>query len=1127
MANKKVVSVLSTAAIGTLIASAVGTTALAKVDGLVVKNAEGTYLNYDLTELQESAVENYLGNEEGAALYKSFDAARATLVSYHDDKTGFIDANAIAEAAKDAILGGEEFDVNKFTEASKETALPGTVYKAVVKDGVVVKGEEVKPNGDTDEEEGDLKVVSVESLNAAQIKVTFNKVLTDDAKDEAEDLDNYTLYNTDEDEIEDVFKSVDVEEGSKEAILTVDYNRIGDDDDDYQNQATYKLVLDENITGTEVSKEFKVSDFDIPEVTSAEVVGIRTIKVKLSEPIVAKNRTNRTSQNIYEDLEDAFEVNEGEYSIEKVEPINNGKELNIVLYSKLKDGEKLTLNVKSEAEDYAGYSLKKAKLDLKADFNTEDLAIVGYKKAKDQEITLVFNKDIKFADHKDDTMIANGKVDKISEKYPESKGYTYVSDNDFFESFYHTTSKNAAEAVVIDGNELTLYFDSDHSLPETAYVFVDADVLEDLWEKENDGLNIKANVSKDKDRPEIKKVEQDDDSNKKIILTFSEDLDLDSATDEDNYTVKDKDGKAVRVSKAKLTDSDEVTLELSKDLEDGEEYEVTIEDVEDKAGNKIEKVTKKFTAKDTQAVTKDDISAKFYDASKSSQKIVVDFGTKMLADGSRYAINNLDNYDLTIVKGGKTYEINLSDYDGASVKAVDNATKAELRLPGNKEDLDDQFNFTGATLTLDINKVEDANGNRTGLLRGIAVNGSAASIGLDEDNDEPVAVDRETIKIVFDDEVKFDGDDVKLKEVDEENGKVTENEITPASTKVEKANGKTTVTYTLKEADQLSYDGKHNGNKVAVVVEGNKSENKYGDTLLNATYIVKDEIAPELAKIDDNNVVVKNTKIDDRDDYDDAVVLTSFSVTDPDGKPETKDGIVTATVELTFEEALDMTNIDGNINLFKVDDKDVRIDDVTPVASDKVELKLSAKESDYDEALDFLGLGITTETNKVYDWAFDKYGNRDANGAVVDTEIQFVVPVALRGTEAVKDKVVDLAKGNITATAGDNNTITAKVVSGKEDVLLKDIVSLKDLINVGGLEVDKVTIDGIDYTTKDSTLDDIKTALATYVGATDSDFDKIELSQLQDKRVSITYENGDKDITYTLEVAPAAKATQQ
>ncbi|MFU0825784.1 MAG: hypothetical protein ACFWTK_12550 [Clostridium sp.] len=133
----------------------------------------------------------------------------------------------------------------------------------------------------------DLKVVSVESINAAQIKVTFNRALTEDERDEAEDLDNYTLNNSKGDEVEDVFADVDIEEDSKEAILTVDYNRIGDDDDDYQNQASYELVLDENITGTEVSKEFKVSDFEIPEVTSAEVVGIRTIKVKLSEPIVA------------------------------------------------------------------------------------------------------------------------------------------------------------------------------------------------------------------------------------------------------------------------------------------------------------------------------------------------------------------------------------------------------------------------------------------------------------------------------------------------------------------------------------------------------------------------------------------------------------------------------------------------------------------------------------------------------------------------------------------------------------------------------------------------------------------------------------------------------------------------
>lgn len=1095
MANKKVVSVLSTAAIGTLIASAVGTTALAKVDGLVVKNAEGTYLNYDLTELQESAVENYLGNEEGAVLYKSFDAARANLVSYHDDKTGFIDANAIAEAAKDAILNGEEFDVNKFTEASKETALPGTVYQAVVKDGVVVKGEEVKPNGDNDEDE-DLKVVSVESINAAQVKVTFNRALTEDEKDEAEDLANYTLENKKGNEIEDVFADVEVKEGSKEAILTVDYSKVGDNDDDlFENQYSYTLIIDENVTGKEVTKEFKVSDFDIPEVTSVEVVGIRTIKVKVSEPIVAPNDDK---SELYAKMEDAFEINDGDYSIDKVVPIDNGREFNIILLSDLEDGEDITVDVKSKAEDYAGYSLKKASFNTKVDVNKEALEIVGYEKAKEREITLVFNKDIRFADYEDDYDIAEG--DNV--------------DSKFFDNFYHTTSKNKAERVKIDGNKLTLYFSSDNQLPETAYVYVDADVLEDLWNKENDDLFIKVTINKDNVKPEIKKVEQADDSNRIIEITFSEELDKDTAEDKDNYTIKDKDGKEVRISGKPVLDDKEkkVTITLSKDLEDGEEYSVTVEDVEDKAGNKIAKVTKKFTAKNTEAVKESDVKAKYYDASKSSQKIVVDFDTKMLADGSRYAINNLDNYDLTIVKGGKTYKINLSDYDGASIKAVNNGTKAEIKLPGNNADDDDRFNFEDADLDaenkplikLRINKVEDANGNKTDIMNVDVHNGSeSGSIEIDGDVE---AVDRETIKVVFDDEITLDKGDISLV--------YDGGTLTPSSTKVEKANGKTTVTYKLKESEQLDYSGEYEGNQVYLVVNSKaKSKNSYGDTLKADRKKVKDKIAPELAKID-NNVVVKNTKIDDRDDYDDAVRVVKYNASTN-----------TATIELIFEENIQKAVTES---MFETDDSDVDV--VYASAEDNIlTLELQADSADYKEAKDFLGLRINSKGNNI----FDKAGN----GAPVDTEIQFV-PVALRGTEAVKDKVVDLAKGNITATANDQErTITAKVVSGKEEVLLKDIVSLKDLINVGGLEVYKVKIGNNDYTTENNTLADIKEALATYAlgdpnaGATD--FDKINLSNLQGKKVSITYVNGDGDgdgdeyITYTLTVAKADQTGQK
>lgn len=180
MANKKILSVLSTAAIGSVLAAAVGTTAIAKVDGLVVKNAEGTYMNYDLEALKESVIEDALGNEEGAVLYNGFDADRANgeLVSYHDDATGFVDADAVQNAAIDAALNGGEFDLNTFTESAEETALPETVYQAELEDGQVVAGEEVAPEEATDE----LKVESVSAIDAKTLGVKLGKEPTAEEK---------------------------------------------------------------------------------------------------------------------------------------------------------------------------------------------------------------------------------------------------------------------------------------------------------------------------------------------------------------------------------------------------------------------------------------------------------------------------------------------------------------------------------------------------------------------------------------------------------------------------------------------------------------------------------------------------------------------------------------------------------------------------------------------------------------------------------------------------------------------------------------------------------------------------------------------------------------------------------
>ncbi|GAA0179335.1 hypothetical protein SH2C18_22240 [Clostridium sediminicola] len=926
----------------------------------------------------------------------------------------FMAANGTMEVNKWIVSGGFNYYMGATGSMLTDTTTPDG-YKVLANGTWDGKGKEV-PVPEK------LEIKSVTSINAAQIQVKFNKALTEADLEEAEDLDNYTLNDVDGDEIDDVFASVDAEEGSDAAILTVDHAAVVSED--YENQTSYELVIGEDVVGKEVTKTFKVSDFEIPEAVSAEVTGIRTIKVTMTEPIFS------------DDYEKAFEVNDGDYSIEKVYSSNNGKEMNVVLFSDIKDGEELTVAVKSEAEDFAGYSLKKDTLKIKADFDTSALAIASYKKAEDNEITLVFNKDIKFADDTDATQVA---VNTTSGDY---KGWTDIS-TDTQDGLYHSSSKNKVEAAEIDGNELTLYFATDDELPETAYVYVDADVLEDLWETKNNDLFIKVNATKDQVKPEVKSVEQDEDSNDKIIIKFSEDIDEDSAEERDNYTVTDKNDDKVRVSKAEKTDTDEVTLTLSKDLENGDKYEVVIEDVEDKAGNKMSDATESFVAVETSAVTVTDLTLRYYDEGTSSQKIVVDFDTKMLADGSRYAIDNLDNYDMdieyTTAGGTKTnYSINLSDYDDASVRAIENDNKVEIKLPGNDPDLDDAFSFKvtdgdSIKITMTISKVDDANENRTDIMQKL-VDAKDSSLGLDDVDESPIAVDTETIKVVLEDEFDFDKNDIFLEYT---NGSAEKVKIIPSTTKVTKASGVTTITYTLKESDQLAYNGKIDGAyEVHVRTLADpadiKSENSFGDKLVaDADWVVMDEIAPELALIDldaTNKTSIVDVALDDRSDYDDAVIVTAFDA-----------DTYTATVVLNFEEKIFNTN--PTKYLFETDDSKADVETVA-ISGKTITLTIKGDGDDYKVVDDFLGLGISTGSNEIYDDADYAPLDNDRNSAVVSTEI-----------EAVNDAAVALAK--IDAYAGDNAkpepTVADYTVAGVTKVNAENLAAVNAAIDAKAL----------------------------------------------------------------------------
>jgi hypothetical protein len=359
----------------------------------------------------------------------------------------------------------------------------------------------------------------------------------------------------------------------------------------------------------------------------------------------------------------------------------------------------------------------------------------------------------------------------------------------------------------------------------------------------------------------------------------------------------------------------------------------------------------------------------------------------MLADGTRYSVNNLDNYTLTLVNSDdEEYEIDLSDYDSASIKTTDSDTKVEIKLPGNDADDDESFDFSDyEELYMTITKVKDSYGNATTAsdFELLEVESSNDELGLDDSDETPVATDTDTIVVELEDEFTFDKDDMFIGYYEDDS--MDEDDwvdITPSTTKVTK-DGTTTITYTLSEDDEMTYDAKTaDGYTIYVrTVDADEieSENSYGDTLIgDAEWAVMDDITPALALIDDEDgseiFYSPEVVLDDRDDYNDAVVVSDFN---------DDDDASTATVTLTFEEDLTDANISKYV--FETDDDDVDIESVS-LDGNVITLTISFDSDDYSDLEDLLGLGISTGTNMLYDAAED--GPDGVNGFVLDTEIE-------------------------------------------------------------------------------------------------------------------------------------------
>jgi hypothetical protein len=640
--------------------------------------------------------------------------------------------------------------------------------------------------------------------NLIQVYVVYSEQVDEET---AEDLDNYDLEDQD-------IESAELQDDGVTVVLTLDL-----DGDGMEQQSTADLTIKnvKSAAGVVIEKtvlEVEFLDETIPTVVNAEVVGNNTFKVTFSEPMKVLDKGQ-------------FIVNNGKMYVKKLDPQKNRTEVMVEMYSTLKEGE-VTLQVKSGNEDYAGFGVIGKIFTLEVVPDEEAPEVIGYESAKRNIVTLIWNEDIKLLGNLDDEGA--------------------LVDNEGLEDYYHTNSKSKAIKVTKDGNKTTLDFGDDDKnwLPAgTAYVYVMKDAVKDYWDNKNAQQMIKIEVEVDEVAPEIEEIEVD--SEDKIIVKYNEDLDSDSAEDDDNYTVLDSDGKEMEniIRDIVYDNADKkVTIEFYDELNGN--YTLIVKGVKDIFGNEMSETAVDFFVGDETAPIPDkNFSATLYNKGKLDQMIKISFGEKMATEG-KYAINDDEKYKI-----GDKY---LKDYKDYELVVAEDGAVLEIHIPYDKDDTGANRNpslnaDTGDNKSIKVARVADAAGNYTKELYFELAIKDAGTIYLAKDSEEKPfvhAIAKDEIKIKFDDNVvKFDIDDIKVEKT--VSGAVYGEEIDIAGVDTELDSGKTVVY--IKLGEDLPGDVNVSGAETtySINIKSNSdSENAYGEKLTAGKYDIVDKIAPEV-----------------------------------------------------------------------------------------------------------------------------------------------------------------------------------------------------------------------------------------------------------------------------------------
>ena len=169
------------------------------------------------------------------------------------------------------------------------------------------------------------EVVSVSATNLKQVQVTLSG---DVDLEEVLDKTNYSFEDAAGDSIAiDNVALPKLKVAANNTVVTITLVEA------VSNQGKATITVDKAVTGKEFTQVVEFFDTTIPVVVGAEVVGNATIKVKFSEPIdFGELDENGLASSA---VENAFSVNDGEFFIKSVKPLQNGTEANVELYSSI------------------------------------------------------------------------------------------------------------------------------------------------------------------------------------------------------------------------------------------------------------------------------------------------------------------------------------------------------------------------------------------------------------------------------------------------------------------------------------------------------------------------------------------------------------------------------------------------------------------------------------------------------------------------------------------------------------------------------------------------------------------------------------------------------------------------